>query len=250
MSCGLEFQSPAGNSLSEWLCFIGLGKEELSTPSTVGLYDDCDDNVVEVGHSSDSSETPSRKLVYAETSKRTSGMCVDCARGFQHCTCGDANTKLLPVTCDTPGCSHVVCSDCLRCRNHCTCLRRHSHRDWCNDDSEDESDNDSRKSETICTKSSLRGFHRDGIASQFPSGTEIPSTSEQLPEDLLRSFQTDITLSSAVTARVSNSVERRKALTNNRRESSAKTAKALWLKRSRRQSQTSLRNNELWRGEF
>eukprot|EP00536_Pseudo-nitzschia_multiseries_P012341 jgi/Psemu1/31754/gm1.31754_g len=180
--CGLGCQSPTGEALNDWLCFIGLRNEpKTGTPSTAGLYDDDDDDddgIVE-NHDNNSSYShgleSSRKTLnysYAETGARSSGRCVDCARQFRHCTCGDNdadanngknanNANRLPATCDTPECSQRVCSDCMRCQHHCTCVARfsssshgrgpcrsHSIRDGYSDSDDESEDSDEVSSES------------------------------------------------------------------------------------------------------
>jgi len=141
MDCGITLQSPTVNDL---LSYIGLGKEQEGTPSTVGLEQDDKDN------RDAAISALSKQLTYAswlpnvcqpnvdtndtrnQTSEQKSqltpqqcrgnkALCVDCARHLDGCICGDKKTKLLPKTCNTPECSASKCSDCKRCRNHCVC---------------------------------------------------------------------------------------------------------------------------------
>jgi len=70
---------------------------------------------------SNSKKQSFHRRCHPSTCRMTSGMCVDCAHCFKHCVCGDEGKLLLPVTCDTPDCSHIVCTDCMRCHTHCTC---------------------------------------------------------------------------------------------------------------------------------
>jgi len=61
-----------------------------------------------------------------EVCRMTSGICVDCTRCWQHCTCVVSRRKEMVApfrtfACNPTVCRPIVCGDCSRCIDHCTC---------------------------------------------------------------------------------------------------------------------------------
>ena len=54
--------------------------------------------------------------------RMTSGVCVDCSRCSNHCTCDSTKTRTQPSSeCDPTRCRQLICGDCSKCTKHCIC---------------------------------------------------------------------------------------------------------------------------------